>query len=88
MGMWGLYVELVLIKLIGTGTRQVLNSECLNTVPDGAVVKLSANGLVGTGFASRYRSNQELAFKGPLSRRKATTPSSLSLTSKRVTTNY
>ena len=32
--------------------------------------------------------NPERVFKGPIGRRKATTPSSLSLTSKRVTTNY
>ena len=40
----------------------------------------SANGLVGTGFASRYQ-------LGPVSRCKATTSSSFSLNSNRVTTN-
>ena len=42
--------------------------------PDGAVVMSSANGLVGTVFASRTQW--------------VTTPCSLSLTSNRVTTNY
>ena len=51
------------------------------TGPDGAVAMSSANGLVGTGFASRV-------FKGPTSRCKTTTPSSFSLTSNRVTSNY
>ena len=37
---------------------------------------------LGTGFKS------ERVFKGPMGRCKATTPSSLSLTSNRVTTNY
>ena len=62
------------------------------TGPDGAVLMLSANELVDTGFASRYR-----VFKGPMGRCKATTPYSLSLTVRvpdlvtignRVTTNY
>ena len=56
------------------------------TGPAGAVAKSSANGLVGTGFASR--SNPERVFKDPMGRCKATTPSSLSLTSNRFTTNY
>ena len=56
-----------------------------STSPDGAVAKASANGLVGTGFASRYRYR---VFKGPMGGCMATTPSSLSLTSNRVTTNY
>ena len=58
------------------------------TGPNGAVAKSSVNGLVGTGFASRYGSNPELVFKGPMGRCKVTIPSSLSLTSNRVTTNY
>ena len=33
--------------------------------PDGAVSKLSANGLVGTGFVSRYRHVPRVGFKGP-----------------------
>ena len=49
--------------------------------PDGGVVMSSANGLVGTGFTSRYRLQPGACFKGPMGRRKATTPSSLSLTS-------
>ena len=55
------------------------------TGPDGALVMSSANGLgshLGTG------SNPERAFKGPMGRCKATTPSSFSLTSNRVITNY
>ena len=58
------------------------------TDPDGAVVMSSANGLVGTGFASHYGSNPERVFKDPIGRCMATTPSSFSLTSNRVTTNY
>ena len=58
------------------------------TGPDGAVVMSSANGLVCTGFASRYGSNPERVFKDPIGRCMATTPSSFSLTSNRVTTNY
>ena len=46
-----------------------------------------ANWLVGTGFASRYPLHHRVGFKGPMGRGKATTPSSLSLTSNRVTTN-
>ena len=46
------------------------------TGPDGAVAKSLAIGPVGTGFTS-----QSCVLK-------ATTPSSLSLTSNRVTTNY
>ena len=49
---------------------------------DGAVAKSSANVLVGTGIASR------IFLKGPMGRCKATTPSSFSITSKRVTPNY
>ena len=58
------------------------------TGPDGAVAMSSANGLVGTGFTSRYRLQPRAGFKDPMGRCKATTPSSLSLTSNRVTTNY
>ena len=58
------------------------------TGPDGAMAKSLANGLVGTGFVSRYRLQPIADFKGPMGRCKATTPSSLSLTSKRVTSNY
>ena len=47
-----------------------------------------ANGLVCTGFASRYRLQPRAVFKDPMGRCLATTPSSLSLTSNRVTTNY
>ena len=59
-----------------------------STGPDGAVVMSSANGLVGTGFASRYRLQSRAVFKDPMGRCKTTTPSSLSLASNRVTTNY
>ena len=55
---------------------------------DGAVATSSANGLVGTGFTSQYRLQQRAGFKGPMGRCKATTPSYVSVTSKRVTTNY
>ena len=48
----------------------------VGTGPDGAVAMSSANALVGTGFASRYRLQR--VFKGSMG--KATTPSSLSLT--------
>ena len=55
---------------------------------DGAVAMSSVNGLIGTGFASQYRLQPKRGFKGPIGRCKETTPSSLSLTSNRVTTNY
>ena len=58
------------------------------TGPDGVVAMSSPNGQVGTGFASRYRLQPRGIFKGPMGRGKATTPSSLPLTSNRVTTNY
>ena len=57
----------------------------IRTGPDGAVVMSSANGrgsYLGTG------SNPKQIFKGPMGRCKATTPTSFSLTSNRVTTNY
>ena len=50
----------------------------MKTGPDGAVVMSSADGLVGTEFASRYRLIPRVVFKD----------SSLSLTSNRFTTNY
>ena len=52
------------------------------TGPNGAVAMSSTNGLIGTG------SNPEQVFKAPMGRCKTTTPSSLSLNSNRVTTNY
>ena len=55
---------------------------------DGAVVMLSANGLVGTRFTSQYQLQPREGFKDPMGRCIASTPSSLSLTSNRVTTNY
>ena len=55
---------------------------CL-TGPDGAVTMSSANGLVGTGFVSRYRLQPERVFKGPMGKCKATTASFISFT-----TNY
>ena len=58
------------------------------TGPHGAVAMSSANGLVGTGIVSRYQLQSRAGFKGPMGRCKATKPSSLSLTSNRVTTNY
>ena len=61
-----------------------------NTGPDGAVVMSLANGLVGPGFASREPAPTQSGFLKAqwVGRFKATTPSSLSLTSNRVTTNY
>ena len=56
------------------------------TGSDGAMAMTSANGLVGTGFASRYRFQPRAVFKVPLGRCKATTLSSFSLDSNRVTT--
>ena len=53
------------------------------TGPSGAVAKSLANGLVGTRFISQYQ-----FFKSTMGRCKATAPSSLSLTSNRVTANY
>ena len=55
------------------------------TDTDGTVAMSSANGLVGTGFATRYRLQPRA---GQMGRCKTTTPSSPSLTSSRVTTNY
>ena len=48
--------------------------------------KFKANGLVGSHLGTG--SNLNWVFKGPMGRCKATTPSSLSLPSKWVTTNY
>ena len=49
---------------------------------DDAVAMSSVNGLVDTGFASRYRLQPRVGFfKGPMGRCNATTPSSFSLTS-------
>ena len=64
---------------------------CKKTGPDGAVVMSLANGMVGTGFASRYRLQPRAGFffiKTQWVGCMATTFSSLSLTSNRVTTNY
>ena len=58
-----------------------------HTGPDGTVAMSSVNGLVGTGFASRYRL-QPRAVPVGVGRCKAITPSSFSLTSNGVTTNY
>ena len=52
-----------------------LTTELHAAPPNGAVAKSSANGLVGTGFASCKR---------PLSKSMATTPSCLSLTSNKI----
>ena len=59
----------------------------LYTGPNGAVAMSSANGLVVTGFASRYRLQTEWVFKGPMGRCKATTHSYFSLTGLLLTTN-
>ena len=56
-----------------------------DTDADGSVAKSSAKGLVGTGFASRYRLQPKQVFKGTMSRCNVTTPSALLLTSNRVT---
>ena len=41
--------------------------KAMETVSDGAMVMSSANGLVGTGFASRFRlQHQSVFFKGLL----------------------
>ena len=54
-----------------------------------AMAKSSVNGLVGIGFASRYRLKPRTSFfKGPMGRCTAISPFSLSITSNRVTTNY
>ena len=50
------------------------------TGTNGAVAMSLANGLVGTGFTSRYRLIPKQVFKGPVGRCKTTTSSSLSLT--------
>ena len=60
----------------------------IDTIPNGEVAKSSAKRLVGTGFVSWYWLQPKQVFKGPMSRCKATTPSSFSLISNRVTTNY
>ena len=58
------------------------------TGPDGTVAMSLANGLVVLGSHLDTVSNPEQVFKGPVGRCKAITPSSFSLTSNRVTTNY
>ena len=40
----------------------VIFVSCMMTGPNGAVVMSSANGLVGTGFASRYRLQPRVGF--------------------------
>ena len=60
----------------------------LATGPDGAVVKSSANWLVGTEFASRYGLQHRAGFIKAQWVGIWPTPSSLSLISNRVTTNY
>ena len=60
----------------------------IGTGPDGAVAMSSANGLVGTGFASSTQIVFVFLKAHWIVRCKTTTPSSLSLTSNRVTTNY
>ena len=65
----------------------VLISTDLNTGPDGAVVMSSANGL-GSYLSTGSNPERVFKFNGPMGRCMATTPSSLSLTSNRVTTNY
>ena len=74
---------------IGWLDHVVFNVEGFNTGFGGTVAMSSANGLVGTGFASRYRLLPRAGFlKAQIGRCKATTLSSLSLTSNRVTTNH
>ena len=80
------------VASVGLGVRgnvdiNIINlPQCSITGPDGTVAKSSANGLVGTEFASWYRLIPRV-FKGPVGRCKAAIPSSFSLTSNRVTTN-
>ena len=74
---------------IGWLDHVVFNVEGFNTGFGGTVAMSSANGLVGTGFASRYRLLPRAGcLKAQMGRCKATTLSSLSLTSNRVTTNH
>ena len=68
-----------------------LHGHLLDIFPAGldfAMAKSSANGQGGTGFASGYRLILRAGFKSPMGRCKATTHSSFSLTSNRVTINY
>ena len=52
------------------------SDEEIPTEHDFAVAMSSANGLIGTGFASRYRLQRRIVvFKGPVGRCKVTTPS-------------
>ena len=44
-----------LMQVTSTCTVKLLINQTGKTVPDSAVAMSSANGLVGTGFASRYR---------------------------------
>ena len=57
----------------GPSERRMFEACIIITGPDGTVAMSSANGWV---------------FKAPMGRCKATTPSSLALSSNRVTTNY
>ena len=63
-----------------------MGSHLGTTSPDGAVAMSSANGGYVLGSHLGTGSNPEWVFKSPVCRRKATAPSSLSLTSNRVTT--
>ena len=52
----------------GNGMNLIAHQyNCHSTGPDGAVAMLSANGIVGTGFASRYRVQPRTGLlKGPM----------------------
>ena len=86
-----LSVYIIVIRLRCTATVLCLQTDSEYgslTSPDGAVVMPSATGLVATESHLGTGSNPERVFKGPFGRCKATTPSSFSLTSDRVNTNY
>ena len=68
-----------------------VDNKCLATItgPNGAVAISSANGLVGTGFASGYRIQPGRVFKDPMVKCKATLIPLLShLPLNTITTNY
>ena len=56
----------------------------LSTTFDGAVAKTWANGLVCSGIKSWYQLQPRHVFKSPIDKCKATTPSSLSLTTNKI----
>ena len=76
-------VNMVVCGILVGGVHLSVSSDLTANCSD-AVAISSADGLIGTGFASRYRLQpRTFFFKGPMGRCKATTPSS-----NKITINY